>query len=310
MLRIFVSTKLWSKKLNYRYYSHKIIKRILKRIVFLPNNLIIDHLIKSVSFNNLNMSRIERSYFNINKEGYERWVQQYFPKWVNQFGYLMHKKLLEFFTTFSLLDISDEDIYMDAAGGQKSYASGLTAKKIYLQDRIISQDLRFDIGNRVEYIECDAGKITLPNESIDKISCHHSFEHFQYDSDISFIKEVQRLLRLNGKCCIIPIFIANHYAELTDQLTFRKKFDSKSKIIIDPTATLPGGKSCGNYARIYSVEAFRKRVIKNINHSKFKVTIVELRMDGERVPDLTLQCHKSVTALNRPYRAMLIERFI
>ena len=160
----------------------------------------------------------------------------------------------------------------------------------------------------MEYIESDAGSIPLPDESVDTLSCHHSFEHFQGDSDTLFIKEVQRLLKPNGRCCIIPVLIGDRFIEVTDTLTFKRRFAGNSQYVIDPTAVIPGGPSGGDYARIYNLKAFEERIIGTIDLCRFKVTISELRLNGDVLPDLTLACHKPVTAINRPYRSMMIER--
>ena len=168
--------------------------------------------------------------------------------------------------------------------------------------------LRRRLGDAIVCIECDAGTIPLPGASVDRISCHHSFEHFQGASDVGFIHEVQRLLRPGGRCCIVPLFVGTRYVEVTDALTLARKFDGRSVRVIDPTASIPGGEWCGNYARIYDARAVRERLLAAIRPDCFTVTLARVKLDGEDVPDLTLDCHRHVTAVNRPYVAMLIER--
>ena len=274
------------------------------------HNLIIKHQIMPVSFDDLSVLKcVKLTYFNIDSREFDKWVKEYFPKFHDRFKHIRHKKLIEFYTTFTLLDAQPDDVFMDVAGGIYTYLDKLESKERYLQDIMISQELKNSLGEKVEYIESDVREINLPDDSIDKISCHHSLEHFQADSDILFTKEIQRLLNLNGKCCVLPIFIADRYVEVTNALTFNKKFDSRSKFIIDPTAIIPGGKESGKYSRIYDLKAFQERILNNIDYSEFKVTISELRMDGDAVPDLTLKCHRDIAAIERPYRAMVIERF-
>lgn len=274
------------------------------------HNLIINHQVMPISFDELSVLKgVKLTYFNIDINDFEKWIKQYFPEFRMQFKHLLHKKLIEFYTTFTLLDSQPDDVIMDAAGGLYTYLDKIESRKIYLQDIMISKALKNNLGKKVEFIESDVCEINLPDNSIDKISCHHSFEHFQSDSDILFIKEIQRLLNMEGKCCILPIFIADRYIEVTNALTFNKKFDIKSKLVIDPTAIIPGGKESGRYSRIYNLNAFQERILNNIDYSNFKVTISELRMNGNAVPDLTLKCHKDIAEIERPYRAMVIERF-
>ncbi len=284
--------------------------RFLKAHLF-PRNLIIDRVFKQIHYDKLkNLQNVRISCLNIHSNDYERWINQFFPSWYDRYGHVRHKKLIEFYSTFRLLKTQASDVFMDAAGGRNSYLKDLKCKKRFLQDIKISTDVKSRLGKDVEYIEGDVGHLSLPSESVDKISCHHSFEHFQADSDILFIKEIQRLLRVDGKCAIIPIFFADLYLELTDIFSFKRKHDNGSRFIIDPTATIPGGRSCGNYARIYDIKAFQERIINNVDTTKFKVIIVELKIDGNTVPDMTLDCHKSVAKVNFPYRAMIIERFM
>ena len=141
------------------------------------------------------------------------------------------------------------------------------------------------------------------------MSCHHSFEHFQGDSDTSFVKEIQRLLRPQGKCCIVPIFVADHYVEVTNEFTLDRKFDSRSSLVVDPTAALPGATSQAIMRGSMTCELFRNGCLHRSTSQDFTARFLELRLDDAPVPDLTLRCHKRVADINRPMRALVIERF-
>lgn len=273
-------------------------------------NFVVDHHIHSLEWEELtqNTDNCELSTFQISSKELHDWTTQYYPDYLLKFGELKHKKLIEFYTTFCILNPHEKHVFMDAAGGANGYLVNLNCKRKILQDIRISSSTREILGPCISYIELDAGSIPLPDESVDLISCHHSFEHFQFDSDINFVREIQRLLTVGGKCCIIPLFIANRYAEITSKLSFRFKFDQDSLRIIDPTATISGGRFSGYYARVYDISAFQRRIIQNIDLSRFKVSIYALKIDGELLPDMTLQCHKIVTAVNFPYRALVIHR--
>ncbi len=298
-----------------RYVVPQIYVEYLKKLLYgerslVPPNFIVDKIIRPVCLDELRkLSGVEVADLDFDSACLYQWVKRYFPEWRDRLGDLRHKKLVEFFTTFTLLAPGADDAFMDAAGGYDTYLPKLSCKAKYVQDIRISRELRARLDNKVEYIESDARNISLPDQSVDKISCHHAFEHFQDDSDIWFVKEIQRLLRPKGKCCIVPILISDCYAEITNAFTFDLKFDPRSKLLIDPTAAIPGGDQSGHYARVYDLVGFQERVIGNIDFTRFKATITELRLDGRPVPDLKLRCHKRVTAINRPYRALLIERF-
>ena len=272
-------------------------------------NLLMDRLVKPVPFSELkSLQGVEVGYFDFTRIEYEQWIKDNFQNLSDDLGHSHHKKILEFFTSAKLLDPTFNNTFLDAAGGQRTYLHQLSCREKILQDITIPSTLVAQLGDKIKYIECDVEVIPLKNETIDKISCHHSFEHFQSRSDILFIHKIQQLLRVNGKSCIIPIFISHLYTEITDAILFNKKFDPQSRRIIDITASLPGGVSCGNFARVYNIRAFQDRVINNINSENFKTSILEIRMDGKIVPDLTLKCNRHAAIINCPYRVLLIER--
>ena len=272
-------------------------------------NRIVDRIVKPVSSDKLEaLKDVTLEHFDINADEYQSWVQAYYGDWRDTFGSRWHKKLLEFYTTFETLQPGNQDVFMDAAGALNSYVHNLKCKRVYMQDLRVSPKVRSQLGSHVTCIEGDAGAIPLPDSSIDKIACHHSFEHFQGYSDTRFISEVQRLLSSNGKCCIIPILIGKRYCEITDTLSWGRKFDERSRRVVDPTSVLPGGRECGHYARVYDVRAFQERILDHVDRSQFTVAIRELRSDGKPAPDLRLRCHRTAAVINRPYRALVITR--
>lgn len=301
-------------KLSKLFNPKSYLKQIKKVVSFLPKppmayNFIVDKMICPVDFEELGkLEDVHINTFEIDRDEYQLWVKRHFPNYKKMFGSIQHKKFIELYSTFKILNIDSEDIYLDAAGGRYTYINDLDCKRKIMQDLKLPQDFRVFIDNDIELLECSVSEIKLPDESIDKISCHHSFEHFQADADIEFVKEIQRLLEPSGKCCIIPIFIADKYVEITDDFTFDMKFDDRSERIIDPSASIPGKKGSGHYARVYDLNAFQTRILDRIDTEKFAVSLSELRMNAEPLPDLTLTCHKKITAINRPNRIMTIER--
>ncbi len=275
-----------------------------------PANVVLNRVIQPVNLEEIGrLPKIETGYLRLDGDHFRPWVKRYFPDWRDRLGDIRHRKLVEFFTSFTVLEIRAEDVVMDAAGGYDTYLTQVDCRTRYLQDIRISRELKARLGRGVEYVEGDAGEIPLRSESVDKVSCHHSFEHFQGDSDTSFVTEIQRLLKPQGRCCIVPIFVADHYLEVTNEVSLDRKFDPRSSLIVDPTAALPGGDQSGHYARVYDLRALQERVLAHIDSTRFTSRLLELRLDGAPVPDLSLKCHKRVSAINRPMRALVIERF-
>ena len=273
------------------------------------HNLIIDKVVKFEPLNRIkSCCDLSVDCLDFDKARYEQWVLSFFPEWQKRFGHILNKKIIELFVTYQILDLHEEDEYMDAAGGINTYADRIKCKRRYLQGITVSSELESAFGNEIDYIQGDAAKIDLSDESLTKISSHHSFEHFQGNSDSDFIKEVQRLLKVGGKCCIIPIFIADKYVEVSRSNKHQYHYDANSTYIIDSTARITGGATCGDYARIYDISSFNKRVIDQIDREKFNISLSEVTIDGNSVPDFNLQCHEGITRINYPYRALTIER--
>jgi hypothetical protein len=238
----------------------------------------------------------------------ERFIETYFPVLPPGWKDVRYKKVFEFFATYTLLKPGPDDVYLDAAGGIYSYIKKIECKKKTLQDIRVSQSIRDYLGDTVTFVESNADQISLPDGSVDRISVHHSIEHFQQEADTGFIREVQRLLSPRGKCCIIPIFLSEQFIEVVDTYNSTVQFAENSKKLVDITSILPGGKTSGNYARIYDINAFQSRIIDHIDHEAFKVTLCELELDGKHIPDMDLPVHKDVPNIECPHRVLMIER--
>src|SRR5262245_55057307 len=129
-------------------------------------------------------------------------------------GGIDDQKLLEYYVSWHFLDLSASDTYIDVAAQNCPFAFFLREKlgcKVYRQDlyymkRGIHGD---DIGG-------DASHLPLQDESVSKISLHSSFEHFEGQSDIGFIREAGRILTVGGKMVIVPLFMEDTFRVETD----------------------------------------------------------------------------------------------
>lgn len=273
-------------------------------------NLLIDKYVKSVTGLVLKKSRLNCliSFLDLKYSQYKKWVERYFPDYLEIHKHILRKKLIELYSSFILLTIGEKESYLDAAGGKFTYIGKIKCRQSFLQDINIPDELKSIIGEKVQFIKSSVEHIPLKTGSINCISCHHSFEHFQNDVDIKFIKEIERLLSRQGRCVIIPIIIGDKYIELTNLKNFKKHFDPEAVTFLDGTATLPGREQLGYFARIYNIKAFKRRVLNIIDKKRFSVHIFEIRMNGVRVPHMKKICNYRATKINYPYRALYIKR--
>ncbi|MFH0911472.1 MAG: methyltransferase domain-containing protein [Planctomycetota bacterium] len=217
-----------------------------------------------------------------------------------------HKKAVEFFFSSEILDVRPEDRLLDAAGGRSGYLDAIRATRrcehLHLHDHIYS-GMRLD-PDGTSVVGGDIGAIALPEGRLDKIACHHAFEHFQGDKDTAWIREIGRLLAPGGRACIIPIFIADRFVECWN-IDRVGVFDSAARLVIDKTASIPGGDEDGHFARFYDPAALRRRILKAAEAARLVPSVALCRLGGEDLPDMEKNFG---SCLNRPLRALVLDK--
>lgn len=107
-------------------------------------------------------------------EEHQKFLKSFYPNWRQDFTHLYYKKLLQRHGTWRLSE------YLDLAGRCHTYAGRLKARRQLLNDGYVNLVLRAQLVMRcLELVESPADLLPIPDESADKISCHHSFEHFR-----------------------------------------------------------------------------------------------------------------------------------
>jgi SAM-dependent methyltransferase len=251
--------------------------------------------------------RLRVSKQNLSRRDYDAFLRTALPNHETISKIRDHKKKLELFISYHLLGDLLKKVYMDAAGGGFSYAGGIPAKLSILQDMEIRDAVKKRVGNKVQFIESSLSKIPLADASVDAISTHHAFEHFQGTADIDFIKEAQRILTVNGRLVIVPIFICKEHVEITNISDFNNWTVPEDRRIFDERASLPGKKS-GNFARIYDKGTFNDRVLASIDFDKFDVELIEMSLEGRMIPDPEVYKNSTISTINYPYRALVLTR--
>jgi len=217
-----------------------------------------------------------------------------------------HKKALEFYFSYKLLNPGPEDHYMDAAGGRSNYLQSVkrtsSCENLYLTDHIYRGCTKSPEGHYI--VGGDITNINLPDMSLTKIACHHAFEHFHSDKDTGFILEISRLLKPGGVACIIPVFLTSEYFECCNTPSFHKS-DKSAQLIIDLSASIPGSIDEGHFARFYSAEAFKRRVLEPASKNGLCAELISCTVEHKDVPDMDLN---SGSKLNRPLRALLLQK--
>lgn len=211
--------------------------------------------------------------FKINVVAYKQYISnaEYhkFPDYCNGGkARKLFEKSLEHYLAAKLLDLSKEDIYIDIASANSPTPviyHKLFGCKVYQQDLMYSEGLHGNI------IGGDAGNMPVKDGFATKMALHCSFEHFEQDSDISFIKEASRVLRKGGKLCILPLYFFNNYVIQTDPSSF-----PKGDVSFESDAILYCAKGSGErHSRFYDVSHFITRIRNNLNGLKLTVYFIQ-----------------------------------
>jgi len=133
---------------------------------------------------------LSREQIDLDPQEHMKFLGQYFPNWQRSFPHPFYKKLLELHSSWRLLNIGPDETYLDLAGGLYTYVGNLNIREKLLNDRYVCPALRAELTTQgVGIVESPAQSMPLADCSVDKISCHHSFEHFRDDGDTRAIRE-------------------------------------------------------------------------------------------------------------------------
>jgi len=182
------------------------------------------------------------------------------------------EKSLEHYVASKLLNLGKDDVYIDVGSADSP------APEIYHKlygCTWFRQDIMFPRQVRGNIIGGDACDMPIESGFATKIGLHCSFEHFEGNSDVKFIREASRVLRKGGKLCILPLYLFNKYAVQTNPASM-----PSGGIPFERDATLYCVKGWSSrHSRFYDVPHLVTR-IKN-NASAYNLTIYVLENQKE-----------------------------
>lgn len=189
--------------------------------------------------------------YNIDLKAYSRWVSE--ARYPPLLYHIARKeKYLEHFVSYDVLQVEPNAIIIDVASFRSYFPKILRAKGY----RVIAQDLVFPPGLNGDVLGGNASAMDLPASSIDAMTLHCSFEHFEGDSDIAFIRESARVLKPGGRVIILPLYLHQEYLTQADPY-----FMSFCDIPVDPGSQLVAVPGYANrHGRHYSAPALLSRV--------------------------------------------------
>jgi SAM-dependent methyltransferase len=138
--------------------------------------------------------------YQLDEAEYAEWKKLY-ERWP---GYGYEGKFLEQYLTTKLIPHRRGGVLLDVAARSSPYW-------ILCREQFGMETYRQDLCYRTEDLTDHefngyASDIPLPDDSVDAITLHCSFEHFEGDGDSEAVAEFQRLLKPGGQACIIPLY--------------------------------------------------------------------------------------------------------
>jgi Glycosyltransferase len=210
---------------------------------------------------------IEVDDYEINVDEYRQYFQdaRYLEDFPDYYSFNRTEKSLEHYLAAKLLKLNSEDIYIDVAS-----ETG-TVPKIYTKifgAKTYQQDLKHPPGLNGDTIGGNAADMPLPNEFATKMALHCSFEHFEDDSDIGFVKEAARVLKRGGAVCILPLYLFDEYSVQSDPVNAI----SSGGVNFEKDAVIYCAAGFNNrHCRFYDPQHFFDRICRNLNGLKLKI---------------------------------------
>lgn len=197
---------------------------------------------------------------HISPEKYHAWLKQAkYPQ--NAYQGNFTEKTLEHYLTVELLSFNTTDIVIDVASCNSPFVD-VIERTVGCQ--IYEQDIVYPPGIDGRRIGSNATHIPLPDHSVDKMTLHCSFEHFERTADSEFIQECGRLLVPGGHCAIVPLYIAERRFHLNNPICKdrdRLIFDTDTPVIRDPFWAMD------RFSRFYDVQSFKERIVPHLGDS-------------------------------------------
>ncbi len=193
--------------------------------------------------------------FSIDISDFENWLKS-FPEVANSYrgmGDVFIEKCLEHYLSYRLLNIKNNDVYIDIAAAGSDFAD-ILHRSMGVKSYVL--DLTYPEGVHGNKIGADAGATKLPDKFANVLSLHCAYECFMGDADIRFIKEASRILAPKGRYLIVPLYMDDVCFVATSPFCNQKEItieDEALKVWRDDKYIVP-------FSRHYSPEAFKRRI--------------------------------------------------
>ena len=208
--------------------------------------------------------------YYIDRESYNQYINdaRYRTKYSDYYTDNFYEKSLEHYLCYCLLELQKNENFVDIASEHSPVGeifSRLTGCNSF------SQDIMFEPGIHDNRIGSDASKIPVPDNFFKAAIATCSIEHFENDSDIGFMKEMERVLVRTGKCIVVPLYLYSKASCQTDP-----QYSIPGNVTYEDDVDIYCAKGWGNrHGRFYSVSTLIERLIKPNRKMKFEIYLLK-----------------------------------
>ena len=190
------------------------------------------------------------------------------------------EKWLEHFVSIDLMQPRSGEVHIDIASSYSPIPDILrerTGCTTYRQDRL------YPAGVQGDRIGSDAVELPVSSASVDGLTLHCSFEHFEGDRDVRFLREASRVLRPGGRLCILPFYLSHTYCIQTDLAAW-----SGDPPRFESDAVICASEGWGEvHGRFYDPAHFADRILANLG--ALRLTVYRVQNYEDVAPDCYLK---------------------
>ncbi|OBZ34279.1 class I SAM-dependent methyltransferase [Methanohalophilus sp. DAL1] len=220
--------------------------------------------------NDLKVLGIPISKYEINPAEYLQYLNkaEYKIRYPEYYIDNFYEKTLKHFLCYSLIDLQAHDNFIDIASEHSPVAE--IFNKLF-DCNSYSQDIMYKSGIHANRIGSDASNIPVPDNFFNGAIATCSIEHFENDSDIQFMKEMERVLSPGSQIVIVPLYLYSKESCQTDPT-----YSVPENVKFDEDVEIYCAENWGNrHGRFYSPKSLFQRLIEPNKNMNFKVYLLD-----------------------------------
>jgi SAM-dependent methyltransferase len=171
------------------------------------------------------------------------------------------QKALEHWISSDLLKWGPSDVVLDFAAW---ISPAVEVLGTYRPAQFYKHDIMLKTDLAKRHVAGWSDAVEAPDAMFDVVMAHCSIDNFEKDYDTKFFKEVRRILKPGGRVLITPLHMSARFENRVALGSPGVATDDGATLVLGPPGSL-------RFARLYDVDALRRRVIDVSTGLRFEV---------------------------------------